>query len=141
MTITPFTPGDLILVTAELWGRDRSRTVKLALDTGASFTVVTPHVIEMLGYRPRDGHRRTTVRTAIGEEHGYLLTLARFDALGASVPDFDVHVFDLASGYDIDGLIGLNFLRRFDVEVLPLAAQIAIRPASADEASWSHESR
>lgn len=31
-------------------------------------------------------------------------------ALGFVVPDYRIHVFDLATGDDIDGLIGLSFL-------------------------------
>lgn len=132
MTITTFkTQRGLIVVTARIWGHDDFHDALLALDTGSSLTVVTPRVIEMLGYHPRDGISPTTVRTAIGEEHGYTLEVPRFEALGASAVDFKVHVFDLASGYDIAGLVGLDFLRRFDVEVLPLAGQIAIRPASS----------
>lgn len=43
--------------------------------------------------------------------------MARFSALGFTVPDFRIHVFDLAAGYGIDGLIGLSFLRQFNYDV------------------------
>ena len=33
--------------------------------------------------------------------------------------DFRVHVHDLGDGFGIDGLIGLNFLREFNVELRP----------------------
>lgn len=132
MTITTYNNHrDLIMVAARIWGREGFKDASLVLDTGSCFTIVTPLVIEALGYHPRDGVATTTVRTAIGKEHGYTLTVPRFEVLGARVSDFEVHVFDLATGYDIDGLIGLDFLGQFDVELLPRAGQIALRPASS----------
>lgn len=59
----------------------------------------------------------TTVRTAIGEEQGYTLRVKQFSALGFTLPDYVIHVFDLATGDDIDGLIGLRFLDQFNHEV------------------------
>jgi len=53
----------------------------------------------------------------VGKEQGYLLRITRFWALGFAVNDFCVHVFDLPDGFGIDGLIGLSFLRRFNVEL------------------------
>lgn len=120
MKVTRFDPTrDLIIVDARLWGPgERGRTpVSLAIDTGSSETVISPEIVDELGYSPRDGEAITTVRAAIGKEHGYTIRVARFSALGFSVPDFRIHVFDLAAGYGIDGLIGLSFLRQFNYEV------------------------
>jgi hypothetical protein len=64
-------------------------------------------VIDKLGYGPRDGEFVTTVRSAIGKEQGYTLRVKRFSALGFTLPDYLIHVFDLATGDDIDGLVGL----------------------------------
>jgi len=57
------------------------------------------------------------VRTAIGKEHGYLLRVSRFSTLGFSDSDVRVHVFDLPDGFGIDGLLGLSFLRQFNIEL------------------------
>lgn len=40
--------------------------------------------------------------------------MSRFEALGFAFADFPLHVFDLADGVGIDGLIGLSFLRQFN---------------------------
>lgn len=48
---------------------------------------------------------------------GYLLRISRFWALGFAVSDFPVHVFDLPDGFGIDGLVGLSFLRQFNIEL------------------------
>jgi predicted aspartyl protease len=131
--ITEFDPKrDLIIVESTVWGRDRYRKLSLAVDTASAATVVTPYVIEDIGYHPRDGIAITTVRSAIGKEQGYTLKVAQFDALGFVFQDFEVNVFDLVVGHDIDGLIGLSFLRHFDYEIRSLVGKITVRPAAAD---------
>jgi predicted aspartyl protease len=128
MKITTFDPArDLIFVEAKLWGRNGDTSLSLALDTGSSETVVAPYIVDDLGYSPRDGDSMTTVRAAIGKEHGYTLRVAKFSALGFFAADFRVHVFDLAAGFGIDGLIGLSFLRRFNYEVRSAEGRIVVR--------------
>lgn len=86
------------------------------LDTGATITTITPEIAAQLGYSARDGKRRTRVRTAVGDEHGYMIEVARFSMLGVAARAFPVHVFDLGHD-DIDGLLGMNFLSLLNYEV------------------------
>ena len=116
--ITPFDRSrDLIIVDAEVWGPSRSELISLALDTGSSETVIAPDVIDRLGYSVRDGDDITRVRSAVGEEFGYTLRVRQFATLGFTMTTYRVHVFDLAAGYGIDGLIGLSFLNDFNYEI------------------------
>ena len=132
---TRFDPRrDLIIVPSKVWGRGQYNDLALAVDTGSAATVLAPYVIEDIGYGPRDGLAVTTVRTAIGKEHGFTLKVARFAALGFVAANFEVHVFDLATGSDIDGLIGLSFLRHFDYEIRSMMGRIGARRASRDAA-------
>lgn len=127
MTITHFdATRDLIIVEARVWSSKASLPVFLAIDTGSSETVLAPHVVDDLGYSPRDGEAITRVRSAVGDEQGYILRVTRFGALGFSIPDFRIHVFDLAAGYGIDGLVGLSFLRQFNYEVRSLEGTIRV---------------
>ncbi len=107
----------LIVVEASLRGPGGDVDVVLALDTGSTETVINPWVVDALGYTVRDGEQVTRVRSAIGDEHGYTLRVARFSALGFTHERFRVHVFDLAEGYGIDGLVGLSFLDRLNYEI------------------------
>ena len=92
--------GDLMIVHARLWGPRGGAPylLRLAIDTGATHSLVLPEIIDELGYSPRDGDAITTVRAALGKEQGYLLRVNRFEALGFALPDFPIHVFDLADG-------------------------------------------
>jgi clan AA aspartic protease (TIGR02281 family) len=131
MTVTRFFRAQgLIVVDARIYGIRGAQSVSLAVDTGAMDTVVTPELIDELGYSPRDGERVTTVRTALGKEHGYSLRVKRFVALGFAVPDRRVHVFDLATGDDIDGLLGLSFLNAFNYQVRSEEGRILVERAA-----------
>ncbi len=131
MKVTAFDRDrDLIMVRAYVWGPHGRTRLSLALDTGSAMSVVAPQVLDELGYNPRDGEAITTVRTAVGKELGYTLRVSRFAALGYELADHPVHVFDLATGHDLDGLIGLNFLRHFDYEVRSAACQLRVAPTA-----------
>jgi predicted aspartyl protease len=130
---TRFDPhDDLVIVRARIWGRrgDVATPLTLALDTGSSESVVTPDVIDELGYSPRDGEAITSVRAALGKEHGYTLRVTRFAALGFAMPDFRVHVFDLPQGFGIDGLLGLSFLRQFNYAIRSAEGRILVEPVA-----------
>lgn len=127
MKVTCFSrKRDLIIVNAKVWGHHHRTRLSLVVDTGAVDTTVTPDVIDKLGYSPRHGERVTTVRSAIAKEQGYTLRVRRFSALGFALPDYLIHVFDLATGDDIDGLIGLSFLDRFNYEVRSKEGRIVV---------------
>jgi hypothetical protein len=107
-----------------------SRPLTIALDTAASDTHIIPEVIDDLGYSPRQGEAITSVRSAIGRELGYLLRVTRFSSLGFSFNDFPVQVHDLPDASGIHGLLGLNFLKRFNYEVRSIEGRILIEPAA-----------
>jgi predicted aspartyl protease len=130
--VTPFDTGeDLILIRGRVWGpQGQHREVRLAVDTGSSETLLIPEVTDRLGYSARAGDAITVIRSAIGKEQGYTMRVARFSALGFAIPDFRVHVHDLPDGFGIDGLLGLSFLRHFDVDLRPRLGELRVGPAS-----------
>lgn len=95
MKTTRFDPvSNLIIVGARIGDRLGAwkGRARLAIDTGSSATVLKPELLDRLGYSPRDGEAMTTVRAALGEEHGYTLRITRFAALGYTAVDFRIHV-------------------------------------------------
>jgi clan AA aspartic protease (TIGR02281 family) len=117
---------ELILVEVEVVGpTGRTTETRLVLDTGAAATTLTPRVIEKIGYNQRAGFKKAKVHTAIGEEHGYWLRVAELTVLGVTTPNFALTVFPLGHK-DIDGLVGMNFLRHFNFEVRPADRQILV---------------
>ena len=132
MKITRFDPAsDLIIVKARVWGPGGMTPVSLAVDTGSAHTVIAAGIVDDLGYSPRQGEEITTVRTAVGKEHGYVMRVSRFWALGFAVTNFAVDVFDLPDGFGIDGLVGLSFLRSFNVELRLAEGRLLVDRAAA----------
>ena len=130
MWVSRFDPNEeLILVRARLWGpHGTSSTLSLVLDTGASMTIIVPSVLDELGYSARDAERRTVIRSALGEEPGYLLRVHRFRALGDEQTNCLIHAHDLPDDPKIAGLLGLDFLRRFNFEVRCGEGEIRLSP-------------
>jgi clan AA aspartic protease (TIGR02281 family) len=116
---------ELLIVEAEVVGPARTMEVRFVLDTVAAATTLTSEVIEKIGYTRRDGFKKAKVHTAIGEEKGYWLRVAEFSVLGVTTPNFAVTVFPLGHK-DIDGLVGMNFLRHFNFEVRPIEQRILV---------------
>jgi predicted aspartyl protease len=129
---TRFNSDDsLIIVEIKVCGPRGEIPVIAAVDTGTTITTLVPEVLDLAGCSARDGGRATTVTTANGIERGYIFKLPRFSALGTTEEDFLVHVFQLHEKLGVDGLLGLNFLRRFNYEVRPIEGRILVERAAA----------
>jgi predicted aspartyl protease len=133
MTVTELerdTQG-IIIVWARIDGPNGSRDLQLALDTGAAMTLVVPDVLDRLGYSARDGDKITNISTANADpEQGYRLRVRYFEALGFGFHDFRIHAHDLPD-YGIDGLLGMDFLEKFDFEVRMSERVIRLAPAES----------
>lgn len=116
----------LIFVEGRIWGPLGAERLSLVLDTGASMTLVSPDVLDGLGYSPRDGVARTHVTSATSQDPGYTIRVSRFTALGFTSTDFLVHAFDLTDRADIDGLIGLDYLKQFNYEIRSAEGRIFV---------------
>ena len=102
----------LVVVRAEMVGPAGSAIVELALDTGASWTVVNPTILMGVGYDPAISKKRVQVTTASGVEFAPLVSIEQLTALGVSRTDFSLLALTLPPTSSVDGLLGLDFLRR-----------------------------
>ena len=117
-TQTRFTPNEnLIIVEAQLLGPAGIKKARLALDTGSTQTILSPNLIDEVGYSVRDGITRAGTYSVIGREEGYLLSLQKFSVLGFSLEQYVVMVLDLPDGDGIEGLLGLTFVEHFILEL------------------------
>jgi clan AA aspartic protease (TIGR02281 family) len=93
---------------------NRSVKTYMIMDTGSSFTAVTPAVAKRLGLRLGS---RVSVLTANGT---IVVPLARLDSLkvgNAEVHGLLVTVQNFSPDPRVDGLLGLNFLTRFHTSI------------------------
>lgn len=101
----------LIVVSTELVGPAGRMVVRLALDTGATSTMINVALLVNLGYDPALEPNRVQVTTGSGIEFTPLVTVQRIVALGCERIDLPVLAHTLPSTAPIDGLLGLDFLR------------------------------
>lgn len=107
-----FNPSQgLIIVRAELWGPSGSGVLLLALDTGATSTLVNQSRLMQLGYDPAVAPDRLQVTTGSGVEFVPRIMLSRVAALGQERASFPILCHMLPPSAGVDGLLGLDFFR------------------------------
>lgn len=103
--------GGAIFVPVRL---NRSLETRMMMDTGATLTLVTPRLARTLRLKPGS---RITLATANGPISAPVANLSSLRVGNAEVRDIAVAIHDFAPGARVGGLLGLNFLRRFETSV------------------------
>jgi hypothetical protein len=121
----------LIVVKAELWGPSGSGVLQLALDTGATSTLVNVGMLVALclrcgGYDPAMAAERVQVTTESGVEFAPRVVLQRVNALGQERLGFPVLSHTLPPSASVDGLLRLDFLRGLNLEIDFRAGQLRV---------------
>ena len=113
------TSSNVITVDAEVMNRDNTdfESLRMVLDTGATYTIIPWNVAFSLGYDPAVSKRRVKLIMGGSVEYAPIITVTAFTALGESIAHFDVICHDLPEDAKVDGLVGMNFLRNFDLSV------------------------
>jgi predicted aspartyl protease len=106
---------DLLLESAD----DRSSLlIPVVLDTGASITIVSVDVMARLGYDPANPTLdRQRIITGSGVEYAPCTTVRSATAIGQKVDNLEVLCHDLPPESGVDGLLGINFLKRFKLTI------------------------
>lgn len=117
----------IILVKTKVYGPRGDAIINLALDTGATWTLVSWETTVLVGYDPASIQQRTAITTGSGIEYCPKLNLLRVEALGKSVSSLEVLCHTLPPTSRVDGLLGLNFLRHFNVALNFKQGYITIR--------------
>ena len=96
------------------------RNTRLVFDTGASITSISSDSILGLGYDLSNPKYEQPSITASGTIKSKVITLSKLAAIGEIVEDIDVAVQEFPEEltmWDIHGLLGLDFLKHFDVNI------------------------
>jgi predicted aspartyl protease len=103
--------GGLLIVSARIDGPSGHTYAQLALDTGATGTLIRTATLVSIGYDPAVVPDRVAVTTGSGVEYVPRLPVDRIEALGQSRTNFAVLAHTLPPSAMVDGLLGLDFLR------------------------------
>jgi len=102
--------------------------VRLVLDTGASFTTISPAVAARLGVSPGPRAPRLHVQTAGGEADYALVVLSRISVGEARVGPLVAAVCEPCAVGDKAGLLGLNFTSHFQMVIDNKTGRVRMRP-------------
>lgn len=110
--------SSIIVITPTLVGiNGKKKKIDMALDTGATYTMIPWDLAEVLGYAPELSKERIELITASGVEKSPLITLNSLSVLQKNAKDVKTIVHDLPPKSYVDGLLGLSFLRNFEIRL------------------------
>lgn len=93
------------------------RRIKVALDTGATYTMIPWEIAEALGYRPEISKEKVTLITASGIETAAVLEIKRMSFMNETIENVPVVCHDLPPKSFVIGLLGSSFLRHFKITI------------------------
>jgi hypothetical protein len=119
-----YTPGERILVDVRLNGRSPAR---LLLDTGADRTLITPRALLAAGAEMTRPVARGEMRGVTGSDQVVYVVLDAIEIGEARVERLPVAAYEMGAR-DSDGLLGRDFLDRFNVSIDAARGVVTLQP-------------
>lgn len=101
----------LVSVRVKVGCTDREIILNLALDTGASGTIVSAKKLIEVGYDLDKPEDETYITTGSGLIFVPKFTIEKLTALGKEKDNFQIIAHDFPPTSSVDGVLGLDFLR------------------------------
>lgn len=117
MSKTFFDPKLPLIVIRAYVKKKGERMLRLALDTGCSRTIIPYEIAIALGCNPSAALQHTRIITGSGVVIAPVVTLKSIRTLGKIVRNLDVACHDLPEEGFVDGLLGIDFLKNFDLSI------------------------
>jgi predicted aspartyl protease len=111
MTFPLDTTASLIVVPVRLTGPTGDVIVRLALDTGATITMINGEALVLIGYDPATSSKRLRVTTGSGVEFVPRIAVDLVEALGQRCENVAVLCHTLPPSATVDGVLGLDFFK------------------------------
>ena len=112
------TKAPVIILMVLLEGKGNSKQkIRMALDTGATYTMIPWETAEVLGLEPELSKERIEIITASGVEKSPLVTLKSMVVLGKRIEGVKVVVHDLPPKSYVDGLLGVKSLVELKLKI------------------------
>ncbi len=111
--------SNFILISIKAIGIDGNsfRDIEVALDTGATTTSIPIYVASALGYNVSKPKRIEEVVTGSGVEEVPIIEIKELTAIGQTIENIEVMCHDLPPDAPVEGVLGLNFLMNFDLNI------------------------
>lgn len=109
----PFKPKEsLIICHSEIIGPKMKLSIKMALDTGATYTMISVEAAIAVGCDPFQAKRRIEITTGSGVEYVPVVVIPEFKTFGVRIRNLEVICHNLPPQSPVEGLLGLNFLNQ-----------------------------
>jgi predicted aspartyl protease len=119
--------GSLLVVRACLEGIEGRTYPKLLLDTGSTYTIISYEILESIGCSPTIPKRRQRIVTGSGYEIVPVVIVNKVYCLGKLIENKEILAHTLPFGTYVDGLLGMDFLSIFKIEIRPYAGEIIVQ--------------
>jgi clan AA aspartic protease (TIGR02281 family) len=106
--------GEVVIIPATV---NEQARVNFVVDTGASYSLISRAVAQNLHIDLQEQHPRVRLQTANGVIEAPLVTLVSIDVGGMLVKDLPAAVHDIFPDPNVSGLLGLNFLTHFRMDI------------------------
>ena len=114
-TSVPFEKlGQVVVIEAMLNGKTPA---KLVVDTGATYTMISAATAKALDIDPSESQRTMPFQTANGVIQAPLTNLESINVGGVEIKNLTAAVHDVAPSSQVAGLLGLNFLTNFRMDI------------------------
>lgn len=120
---------DLLICAAIIKSKYGQRILRLAVDTGATSTIVRTEAVLEIGLKPSQSDESEVIVTANGVVSAPAVEVPLFGSLGIELHGFKILCHDLPAQSQIMGVLGLDFLdyfppfEKFRAEILKIAPQ------------------
>ena len=105
--------GPIVVRRVEIVGPAGTSFADLLLDTGAALTMLSPLIVESAGYDVSTAKSKQQIITGNGAIKVPILTVSELRVGDLRVDNFSVCVHSIPEVAHIQGLLGLDFLKRF----------------------------
>ena len=106
--------GQVVVIEAMLNGKTPA---KLVVDTGSSYTMISAATARDLDIDPGRSQRTMPFQTANGVIQAPLANLESINVGGVEIRDLTAAIHDIAPNSQVAGLLGLNFLSNFRMDI------------------------
>ncbi|HEU4369409.1 MAG TPA: aspartyl protease family protein [Methylomirabilota bacterium] len=125
VAVIKYTPGQRIIVDAKING---SFTTKLLLDTGADRTLVSPRALAAAGVTITKPVASGNITGATGTDRIDYVVVESLEVGEARVDKLSVGSYELAGSGSGDGLLGRDFLDRFNMTIDATKGEVHLSP-------------
>lgn len=109
--------GNLLTTRGFLEGDQGKAYPKLLVDTGSAYTIISQELLEFVGSSPAAASKRQRIITGSGYEIVPVVSVQAFHCFGKTLKDYLIYGHTLPTGIFVDGLLGMDFLSKFDIKI------------------------